>query len=214
MKVTVSVESPALKTPRKGRGFSKDELVAVKLSIKEAREAGLIVDLRRKSKYKVNVEALKLIKEDYAKYLVEAEKAKIKVRKENVKARKEAAKRKKSEAELEAEREKEIEEEKKKIQEEIAKREADELAAETEPELSEDELAELDTLEDEAPTGEESTEETLEKLEEDLAESLGEPEDKTKTVTAADGTTRVVKRVRKKPTTTTKGVSDAAEKKE
>ena len=56
-----------------------------------------------------------------------------------------------------------------------------------------------------------SFENALEKLEEDLAESIGEADE---TPAAPEGATRVVKRVRKKPTTTTKGVADKAEKKE
>ncbi len=216
MKTIVSVESPALNGPRRGRGFSKDELAEIKMSIKEARDAGIIVDIRRKSKYDENVTALKAYQENYAKVLAEKEKTKIKAQKDNIKARKEAEKRKKLESIEGSKREKEIEAEKLKIQEEIAKREAEELAAETAAEeLSEEEQAELDELEEGlAPAeGEEATEEAeLEQLEEDLAESLGD-EPASIVTTASDGTKRVVKRVRK-TTTTTKGVTDKAEKKE
>jgi hypothetical protein len=209
------VESPALNAQRNGRGFSREELKAAKISIDEAREAGLIVDLRRRSKYKDNVDSLKSFKVDYAKYLEEKEKERIKAQKLNKKARKEAIKRKKElDAEL-SKREKEIEEEKKKVQEEIARREAEELALESEiDELSEDELAELDELEaamDEP--AEVSPEEELEKLEDDLAESLGITEAKEEEP-EPDGTKRTVKRVRKKPSTTTKGATEEAEKKE
>ncbi len=54
-----SVISPGFKTPRTGRGYSKDELAAAKFSIKDARDAGLIVDLRRQTKYPENVASLK-----------------------------------------------------------------------------------------------------------------------------------------------------------
>jgi ribosomal protein L13E len=213
MKLNVSVESPATNNPRKGRGFSRDELAAAKLSIEEAREAGLIVDLRRKSKYKENIESLKNFKLEYANYLAELEKDRIKVRKANAKARREALKKKKDEAKELVEREKEIEEEKLKVQEEIAQREAEELEAEPE-ELTEEELAELDELEEGLEAIEEETpEEALEKVEEDLAEALSEKEEK-EVESVADGTKRVVKRVRKKPTTAAKGAADKAEKKE
>ena len=54
----------------------------------------------------------------------------------------------------------------------------------------------------------------LEKLEDDLSDSLGEKATPAEAVAAPDGAKRVVKRVRKKPSTTTKGVTDKAEKKE
>lgn len=211
-----SVVSPGFKTPRAGRGYSQDELAAAKFTIKEAREAGLIIDLRRKTKYPENIDSLKEIKVEYAKYLADKEKELIKVRKENAKARKEADKRK---AEIDVtlkEREKEIEKTKKEVQEEIARREAEELEEEKEEALSEEELSELEDLEETA-LEEETPEGALEKLEDDLAESLGDeekPAEKTIETVAADGTKRVVKRVRKKPTTTTKGVTDKADKKE
>ncbi|MEM5821111.1 MAG: ribosomal protein L13e [Candidatus Aenigmatarchaeota archaeon] len=44
---------------REARGFSKEELKAVNLSIAEARKLGLYVDERRKSAYEENVKALK-----------------------------------------------------------------------------------------------------------------------------------------------------------
>jgi hypothetical protein len=212
-----SVVSPGLKTPRAGRGYSKDELAAAKFSIKEARDAGLIIDLRRQTKYPENVASLKEIKADYAKYLVDKEKELTKIRKANAKARKEAAKRKADDDVTLKEKEKEIEKTKKEVQEEIARREAEELEEEKEEELSEEELSELDDLEETALEDEETPEGALEKLEDDLAESLGDeekPAEKTVETVAADGTKRVVKRVRKKPTTTTKGATEKAEKKE
>ena len=213
MQIKAKVESPGLNSTRKGRGFSTEEIAAAKFTIQEARDAGVIVDLRRKSKYKENIDSLKVIKEDYLKLLAEKEKLRLIAIKENKKARKEAEKRKADYNELQAKREQEIEEERKRVQEEIAKREAEELAAASAEALSEEELAELDQLETDSVASEESPEEALEKLEEDLAESLGEdatPEP----ASATDGTKRTVKRVRKKPTTTTKGVADKAEKKD
>ena len=44
LKSSVTVESPATNTPRKGRGFSKDELAAIKWIIKHACVAVFIVD--------------------------------------------------------------------------------------------------------------------------------------------------------------------------
>ncbi|MCK5045168.1 MAG: ribosomal protein L13e [Candidatus Heimdallarchaeota archaeon] len=215
MKPSVSVESPATNNPRKGRGFSKDELAAIKWNVKQAREAGLIVDERRKSKYKENIATLKVFKEDYVKVLADREKALLKARKDGVKARREAKKRKQIEDKESIEREKEIEEERKRIQEEISKREAEELEVESEAEeLTEDELAELDTLE-EGIDSEETPEEALEKVEEELAEAIGiTKEEKKPEVAAPEGTKKTVKRVRKKPTATTKGAVDEAEKKE
>ena len=215
MKPSVSVESPATNNPRKGRGFSKEELAAIKWNVKQAREAGLIVDERRKSKYKENIATLKVFKEDYVKVLANKEKELLKARKDGVKARREAKKRKQIEDKESIERDKEIEEERKRIQEEIAKREAEELLEESEAEeLSEDELAELDTLE-EGIDSEETPEDDLEKVEEELAEAIGITKEEEKPeVAAPEGTKKTVKRVRKKPTTTTKGAADEAEKKE
>ena len=216
MKINPIVEGPALNLPRKGKGFSKDELVAAKLSVKEAREAGLLIDLRRKSKYPENVDSLKVFKETYAKYLAEKEKLHLKASKENKKARKEAEKRKVEDEVERAKKEKEIEAERERVQEELARREAEALEAEKEEELSEEELEELAALEEgeEALSADETPEEALEKLEEDLADSLAEEPSEKETPEAVDGTTRVVKRVRKKPSTTTKGVTDKAEKKD
>ncbi len=216
MQIRAEVESPGRNIFRKGRGFSTDELAAVKFTVKEARKAGLIVDLRRKSKYSENIASLKVFKEDYAKLLAEKEKLRLKAIKDNKKARKEALKRKADDDVLQEKRLKDIEEERKQVQEEIAKREAEELEAETAEELSTEELAELDDLEGEALATDsvESPEEALEKLEDDLSDSLGEKATPAEAVAAPDGAKRVVKRVRKKPSTTTKGVTDKAEKKE
>lgn len=213
MKINPLVESPAVNVLRRGKGFSREELVAAKFPLADAKQAGLLVDLRRKSKYPENVESLKVFKEEYAKFLVEKEKLHLKASKENKKARKDAEKRKTDLELTKAEKAKEIEAEKKRVQEELAKREAEELAAATEEELSEEELEELAELEEGEPEAIETPEEALEKLEDDLADSLGETHEDESTA-AVEGTTRVVKRVRKKPTTTTKGVTDQAEKKD
>ncbi len=44
---------------RLGRGFSRDELREVGLSLKEARRYGIPVDPRRRTKHEENVEALR-----------------------------------------------------------------------------------------------------------------------------------------------------------
>ena len=53
------VKSPYDIHPRKGRGFSKDEVKQAKLTVKEVRRMGLIVDLRRKTSHDENVDVLK-----------------------------------------------------------------------------------------------------------------------------------------------------------
>lgn len=55
-----TVKSPESGTPRKGRGYSKTEAKEAGLSINEVRRMGLMVDLRRKTTYPENVDALKL----------------------------------------------------------------------------------------------------------------------------------------------------------
>ena len=47
------------KRKRIGKGFSREELKAVGLSIREARKLGIAVDKRRKSCYEENIQALK-----------------------------------------------------------------------------------------------------------------------------------------------------------
>ncbi len=63
MSFDIAVE-PVVKSPddakfRRGRGFTKGELADAGLTIKEARDMGLIVDLRRKTMHPQNVEILK-----------------------------------------------------------------------------------------------------------------------------------------------------------
>ena len=73
--VDPSVKSPKDMHPRRGRGFSKKELQESGLSIGEARNLGLIIDLRRKSFYQDNVEVLKSYAEEMKQLLsMEAEK--------------------------------------------------------------------------------------------------------------------------------------------
>ncbi|UCE09847.1 MAG: ribosomal protein L13e [Candidatus Thorarchaeota archaeon] len=53
-----SVKSPRDGQPRIGRGFSRAEIQAAGLTVKEARRMGVIVDLRRKTSHPENAEAL------------------------------------------------------------------------------------------------------------------------------------------------------------
>jgi len=48
---------------RRGKGFSKDELRAVNLSLKEALRLGIPVDPRRRTKHTENIDTLKKILE-------------------------------------------------------------------------------------------------------------------------------------------------------
>ena len=59
-----TVKSPKSAKPRRGRGFSRDETSQAGLTIDNARKMGLIVDLRRKSVYPENIEALKQYMKD------------------------------------------------------------------------------------------------------------------------------------------------------
>ena len=63
------VKSPKDLQPRKGRGFTKSELVAAELNIKEARSMGLMVDIRRKTHHEENVELLKKYVADMEKFV-------------------------------------------------------------------------------------------------------------------------------------------------
>ncbi len=54
-----AVKSPRDATMRSGRGFTRDELKQADLTVKNARDMGLIVDLRRKTMHPKNVELLK-----------------------------------------------------------------------------------------------------------------------------------------------------------
>ena len=59
-----TVKSPKTAKPRRGRGFSREETSQSGLTIDDARKMGLIVDLRRKSVYPENIEALKQYMKD------------------------------------------------------------------------------------------------------------------------------------------------------
>lgn len=59
-----TVKSPKSSRPRRGRGFSREETSQAGLTIEDARKMGLIVDLRRKSIYPENVEALQQYMKD------------------------------------------------------------------------------------------------------------------------------------------------------
>lgn len=54
-----TIRSPINAQPRRGRGFSREEIFQAGLTIDDGRKMGLIVDVRRKSVYPENVEALK-----------------------------------------------------------------------------------------------------------------------------------------------------------
>ncbi|TXT57673.1 MAG: hypothetical protein BAJATHORv1_10376 [Candidatus Thorarchaeota archaeon] len=63
------VKSPGDKRPRRGRGFSIEEVKKADLTIDEARRMGLIVDIRRKSSYDENVEILKQYVKDIEEFM-------------------------------------------------------------------------------------------------------------------------------------------------
>jgi hypothetical protein len=54
-----TAKSPRDARPRRGRGFSNDEVSQAGLTIDEARRMGLIVDIKRKTVHPENVAALK-----------------------------------------------------------------------------------------------------------------------------------------------------------
>jgi large subunit ribosomal protein L13e len=64
-----TVRSPKNATPRRGRGFSKDEVTQAGLTIDDARKMGLIVDLRRSTAYPENIEGLKQYMKDLEKLI-------------------------------------------------------------------------------------------------------------------------------------------------
>lgn len=96
------VKSPGNAQPRRGRGFSAEETSRAGLTIVEARQMGLIVDLRRKTAHDENVEVLKQYVKELDNIIAEVkrvkpEPAKKPVKKEPVK--KEPAKKKTPEKE-------------------------------------------------------------------------------------------------------------------
>ena len=61
------VKSPKTAKSRVGRGFNREELKQAQLTVNEARDMGLIVDLRRKKFHEENVEILKQYIKDMEK---------------------------------------------------------------------------------------------------------------------------------------------------
>ena len=93
------VKSPGSAQPRRGRGFSAEETTRAGLTIAEARQMGLIVDLRRKTAHDENVEVLKRYVEELDKIIAEVKKVKPEPAPKPVKkepAKKEPAKKKKT----------------------------------------------------------------------------------------------------------------------
>lgn len=66
-----TVKSPGIRRNRRGRGFSRYEIEAAGLSVDEARRMGLIVDLRRKTRYDVNIEVIKQYTKDLEEFAAE-----------------------------------------------------------------------------------------------------------------------------------------------
>jgi len=65
-----TVRTPKNARPRRGRGFSKDEIEQAGLNIEDARKMGLMVDLRRRTVYPENIEALKQYMKDLEELIV------------------------------------------------------------------------------------------------------------------------------------------------
>lgn len=68
------VKSPGTARPRRGRGFSIEELKQAGLLIRDGRNMGLIVDLRRKTLHPENVEVLKQFDKDLKNLVAEISK--------------------------------------------------------------------------------------------------------------------------------------------
>lgn len=71
------VKSPGKGVPRRGRGFSIDEMTQAGLRIEEARQMGLIIDVRRKTAHDENVEALKQYIKDLDDLIAEMTKTEV-----------------------------------------------------------------------------------------------------------------------------------------
>lgn len=69
------VNAPKDARPRRGRGFSLGETKQAGLTVKDARDIGLLVDKRRKTVYVENVEALKQYMKDLEEFIAQLEKA-------------------------------------------------------------------------------------------------------------------------------------------
>lgn len=78
-----TVRSPDDAKPRRGRGFSRHEVQKAGLSIKEARDMGLIIDKRRRSTYDENVEALKQYMKDLKEVAKKVKAPKVKTDKKD-----------------------------------------------------------------------------------------------------------------------------------
>lgn len=68
------IAEPAVKSPvsarfRRGRGFSIEETVQSGLTVNDARKMGLFIDLRRKTTYPENIEALKQYQKDLQEFI-------------------------------------------------------------------------------------------------------------------------------------------------
>ncbi|RLI22190.1 hypothetical protein DRO54_01810 [Candidatus Bathyarchaeota archaeon] len=75
----MSIEATVYKKngkPRRGKGFSKNELKEAGLTLKEALKLGIPVDKRRSSAYRENIEALKRFIEKVKAFAKKKEKAK------------------------------------------------------------------------------------------------------------------------------------------
>ena len=68
------VTLPKDRRPKRGRGFSRAEAKEAGLSIKRARDMGLMVDLRRKTCHQENIEVLKQYVAGLQKVIVEPKK--------------------------------------------------------------------------------------------------------------------------------------------
>ncbi|MHA1615122.1 MAG: ribosomal protein L13e [Candidatus Thorarchaeota archaeon] len=72
-----TVKCPKDAKPRRGRGFSREETSQAGLTIDNARKMGLIVDLRRKTVYPENIEALKQYTKDLEEIIAALAKEKV-----------------------------------------------------------------------------------------------------------------------------------------
>ena len=68
------IAEPAVKSPvdarfRRGRGFSIEETVQSGLTVDDARKMGLLVDMRRRTAYPENIEALKQYQKDLEEFI-------------------------------------------------------------------------------------------------------------------------------------------------
>jgi hypothetical protein len=64
-----TVKSPKNAKPRRGRGFSIEETVQSGLTVDVARKMGLLIDIRRRTIYPENIEALKQYQKDLDEFI-------------------------------------------------------------------------------------------------------------------------------------------------